>query len=285
MQGHEISEVTRRSIIDYLTLSNVSWAGRLREDEFLGRLYDLSGTASTDYRMENAARDIIQHRHAFSDWEDDWVFYDSRFNLLNAPDAEFLRFLCETIHPVVRPNTDDVRSMLAVYNEALFADGWSLTESRIISGKPLFEPNKTGQRLQGFEEPTGWAKVERQIQRARDELRIAQTEEQYQAVGLFCREAIISVAQEVYDADTHPTSDGVVPSRTDANRMLEAFFNAKLPGSTNQETRTYAKSALKLAVALQHKRTADYRTSALCLEATVSTVNIVSVLADERSRL
>ena len=282
MEQHEISEVTRRNIIDYLTLSNIPWSGRLREDEFLGRLYDLSDTPSTDARKKNAAGDIIQHRYAFHDWEDDWVFYDSRFNLLKAPDTEFLRFLCETLHPVVRTDPDDVGKILAQYNANLSADGWVLTESQNISGKPVFAPLKSEQRLQTFDEPTAWEKVERQIQRARDGLRSAETEEQYQAIGLFCREALISAAQEVYNANIHTASDGVSPSKTDANRMLAGFFNAELPGSANEETRGYAKSALKLANALQHKRTADFRTGSLCLEATVSVINIVSVLANER---
>jgi len=44
---------------------------------------------------------IVYNRLHPCDWADDWVFYDSRFNLLRASDEAFLRFLCETIHPVV----------------------------------------------------------------------------------------------------------------------------------------------------------------------------------------
>ena len=36
-----ISEVTRRNIIDFITASRISWAGRLEEQAFLSRLYDL----------------------------------------------------------------------------------------------------------------------------------------------------------------------------------------------------------------------------------------------------
>ena len=279
MEQHEISEVTRRAIIDFLTVSNISWAGRLQEDEFLGRLYNLADTPSTDSRIGNAAGDIIQHRHSFNDWADDWVFYDPRFNLLRATDGEFLRFLCETVHPVIRPDADDVRMLVAQYNTNLSTDGWCLVKAQEISGKAVFTPQKSGQRVQLFDEPTGWEKVERQIKEARDALRTAETEEHYQSVGLFCRESLISLAQEVYNPEYHSTSDSVVPSNTNAQRMLEAFFNAELTGHTNEQTRAYAKAALKLAVALQHKRTADSRTGALCLEATASTVNVVAILA------
>jgi hypothetical protein len=282
--SNEISEVTRRAIVDFLTTSSVDWAGRLPEDDFLARLYDLTEMRSTDHRMRNAAGDVHQHRVNWRDWEDDWVFYDRRFNLLWAPDDEFLRFLCETVHPVVRPDPNEARQLADTYNRELAADGWSLVESRQISGRPVFAPQKAGQRAQVFEEPTGWQKVDRQLQEVRLRLDTAESEEQYQAIGLLCREVLISVAQEVYEPGRHSSDDGDEPSDTDARRMLEAFFVSELEGSTNEEARSHAKAALRLALALQHKRTADFRIAALCAEATSSVVNILAVLAGRRGR-
>jgi len=79
---HSISEVTRRAIIDHLTIFRINWSGRLQEDEFLGRLYDLSTMPSTDRRVRNADSDIRQHRVNWDDWSNDWVFTDPRFNRL-----------------------------------------------------------------------------------------------------------------------------------------------------------------------------------------------------------
>ncbi len=282
--SNQVSEVTRRAIVDFLSTSGTDWAGRLQEDEFLARLYDLTSMRSTDNRMRSAAGDIHQHRVNWRDWEDDWVFYDSRFNLLRAPDEEFLRFLCETVHPVVRPDVEEARSLVAAYNRELAADGWSLVEVKQISGKPVFAPQKVGQRVQLFEEPTGWQKVDRQLQEVRLRLDTAASEEQYQAVGLLCREVLISVAQEVYDPDRHASKEGVPPSDTDAGRMVESFFNAELKGGGNEEARAHAKAALRLALALQHRRTADLRMAALCAEATSSVVNVLAVLGGRRSR-
>ncbi|MBX9843743.1 MAG: hypothetical protein K2Z80_18245 [Xanthobacteraceae bacterium] len=112
----EISEVTRRAIIDHFGVANISWAGRLQDDEFLSRLYDLTKRPSFDHRYKDAAGDIYQHCVRNNDWDSGWVFYDRRFNLLHAPDAEFLQFLCETLHPIVRPSDDEVTDLLAVYN-------------------------------------------------------------------------------------------------------------------------------------------------------------------------
>jgi len=282
--SNEISEITRRAIIDFIATSGVDWAGRLPEDDFLSRLYDLTAMRSNDSRMRNAAGDILQHRVNWRDWEDDWVFHDSRFNLLWTSDDTFLKFLCETVHPVVRPDPEEAQKLVAGYNKELAEDGWSLVGAREISGRPVFAPQKVGQRTQVFDEPTGWQKVDRQLQEVRLRLERAESEEQYQAVGLLCREVLISAAQEVYDSERHSSLDGVAPSETDAKRMLEAFFMSELEGRTNEEARAHAKAALRLALALQHQRTADFRMAALCAEATSSVVNILAVLAGRRGR-
>ncbi|MFP3243938.1 MAG: hypothetical protein RXR20_05100, partial [Paraburkholderia sp.] len=44
----KISEVTRRDIIDSLTSEGVEWSGRLEDQEFLARLFDLNSLPSTD---------------------------------------------------------------------------------------------------------------------------------------------------------------------------------------------------------------------------------------------
>lgn len=280
----EITEITRRAIIDHLIAGDINWSGRLEEDDFLSRLYDLTKLPSTDFRMSNAAGDIWQHRVRWQDWPDDWVFHDSRFNLLHTSDEEFLRFICETVHPVVRPDLDEVLALVEMYNSALSKDGWELVEGRRISDKPVFVSQKRGQRAQVYSEPTGWRKVDRQLQEVRLRLDTAETEEQYQAVGLLCREVLITVAQEVYDTDFHRAPDGVIPSKTDAVRMIEAYVGSELRGSPNEESRAHAKAALRLALALQHKRTADYRMAALCAEGASSVVNILAVLSGRRGR-
>ncbi len=282
--ANSISEVTRRAILDYIIGTGVNWAGRLQEDEFLARLYDLPNLPSTDFRFNNAAGDIRQHRINWEDWESDWTFYDPRFNLLRASDVEFLRFLCETIHPVVRPDAEQGQKIVSAYNQELKADGWHLVERSQLSGRPVFDAEKLGGRTEIFEQPTGWQKVDRQLQEVRLRLDTADSEEQFQAVGLLCREVLISVAQAVFDPLQHSPLDPINPSSTDAKRMLESIFESELLGTANEEARAHAKAALRLALALQHKRTADFRMTALCAEATSSVVNLLAVLAGRRGR-
>jgi hypothetical protein len=279
----EISEVTRRAIIDFFTMSQTFWSGRLQDNEFLARLYDLNSLPSQDSRYSNASGDIFQHRVRNNDWENDWVFYDSRFNILYQRDEEFLRFLAETVHPIVRPDTEEARKLVDAYNKELAADGWALIAVKEISGKPIFAAQQVG-RVAVFEEPTGWQKVDRQLQEMRLRLDTAETEEQFQAVGLLCREVLISVAQEVYNPVRHPPLDGVVVSTTDAKRMLESIIESDLQGSDGKEARAHARAAVNLSVALQHKRTADFRMAALCSEGTLSVVNMLAILAGRRGR-
>ena len=133
-------------------------------------------------------------------------------------------------------------------------------------------------------EPTGWARVDRTGHKIRLQLARAKDEEDFQAVGLLCRDVLISLAQEVFDPREHPSKDGVKPSDTDAGRMLEAFLAAEIPGPDNEAVRRYAKAALTLANAITHKRTAQFRGAALCAEATLSVISIVAIISGRRDR-
>jgi hypothetical protein len=131
-------------------------------------------------------------------------------------------------------------------------------------------------------EPTGWTKVDRGIDEARNRLGAAENEEQYQAVGLFCREILISLAQTVFDPNLHPTLDGVTASDTDAKRMLDAYIRYTLSGSSHETSRRHVRAAVDLANELQHRRSATFREAALCAEATTSVVNLIAIISGRR---
>jgi len=134
----KISQITRRDVVDALVAENVRWSGRLEEPEFLARLFNLQELPSTDRRFEDAAGDIWQHRVNNSDWSDEWVFYDPRFGLMNGDDEVFLRFLCETIHPVVRSDATEASRLCQLYNQFLSNDGFQLVEHTRLSNKPVY---------------------------------------------------------------------------------------------------------------------------------------------------
>ncbi len=134
-----VSRETRRNIFDGLKLDKVCWSGRLEEVEFLQRLFELETLPSHDPRYKDAARDIWQHRvNNPNDWPDDWIFDDKRFDLLRGPSEVFLRFLCEMVHPVVRPDRDEALKLVQHFNDQLRQEGWNLVEQEKIAGRPRF---------------------------------------------------------------------------------------------------------------------------------------------------
>lgn len=140
----QITNITRKDLFDAMVVEKVDWAGTLEEPEFLARLYDLKSLPSTDHRFPDAAGDIWQHRINNFDWEDHWIFYDRRFDLMNGDDELLLRFLAESVHPIVRPDVTESHKLVQLYNEFLKNDGFELAEKSRISGKPIYVGRNVG---------------------------------------------------------------------------------------------------------------------------------------------
>ncbi|MGW8955628.1 AbiJ-related protein [Streptomyces sp. NPDC055709] len=135
-----ITQVTRRRLFDALREAGVTWSGSLDEVSFLRRLYDLDRLESTDKRFPTAEGDIVQHRYNNpDDWEDDWVFSDSRFQLDQGPDDVLLRFLAEMVHPEVRTDDQETEQLVHLFNTVLARDGFRFTPVSTISGYPIYE--------------------------------------------------------------------------------------------------------------------------------------------------
>lgn len=128
---------------------------------------------------------------------------------------------------------------------------------------------------------TDWDKIKRGIIEINKRERQASNEEQFQAVGMLCRELIITIAQAVYTAEKHPSIDGVEISKTDAKRMLESYIAVALSGGANEDLRAYAKITNKLANVLTHKRTATKKEMMLCTSATLALINFIGVLEEK----
>lgn len=151
---------------------------------------------------------------------------------------------------------------------------------------PLIQRLKSrvqSQPVEVFSECTGWTKVDRGLYEIRKRLEEAQNEEQFQAVGLLCRETLISLAQQVYTPERHGSTDDITPSNTDAKRMIDSYLAVELSGKTNEVARKHAKASLDFANDLQHKRTANFRQAALCAEATTSVVNLIAIISGRRN--
>lgn len=140
-----VSRRARRNIIDGLKVDNIAWMGTLEDVEFLQRLWNLEEMPSTDSRYKDAAGDIWQHRRNNHDWDDDWIFEDRRFDLVDGPADRFLGFLAEMVHPVVRPDRNQSLEMVRAFNDQLRPEGWMLVEVEKIAGRPRFVAQAIGE--------------------------------------------------------------------------------------------------------------------------------------------
>lgn len=156
------------------------------------------------------------------------------------------------------------------YIRTLFAGPTSSAVGRVHNPSPVAE-----------REPTGWERVDRSLGKAKSQFLAASTEEEWQAVGLLCREVLISLGQAVFDPELHGDTDetGKRIGSTDARRQLFAWLHYQMPGGDNKEIRAHIKASIDLAVHLQHRRTATRQLTALCLEATSSAVSVVAIIA------
>lgn len=137
-----------------------------------------------------------------------------------------------------------------------------------------------------FTNPIGWLRVDRTMDRIRELLPVASTEEHFQEVGVLCREGLISVAEAVFDPRLHPPlpNDNTDVSATDVKRMLARYVAVEFSGSSDQELRKCVNSAVDLANKVTHRRTSDYRDAALCAQATFNVIGLISLISGKRDR-
>jgi hypothetical protein len=143
-----ITEVTRRDIIDYLITNGITFSGRLGELEFLGRIWDLHSMPSTDPRFEDGYSDIWQHRINNLDW-DDHYFLGTYLELFKCDDEIFLKFLETCLHPLVRPNNEEASELVSVFNELLARDGYVLREASSISARAVYKGARLKESVHG----------------------------------------------------------------------------------------------------------------------------------------
>lgn len=128
-----------------------------------------------------------------------------------------------------------------------------------------------------------WDRINRTLAKIKKDSVVAKNEEDYQSIGFLCRELLISLAQAVYKPDLHGDVDdkGVSIGDTDANRMLNNYIAVELKGGSNEELRSFAKNANKLANRLTHERSATKKDMMLTISATVAVINLIGALEEK----
>lgn len=146
-----------------------------------------------------------------------------------------------------------------------------------------FEEVEFSQNIETFVELNEWERIERTIAKIKRDSSTAKNEEDFQAIGLLCRDVIISLAQAVYKPLIHGEIDenGIKIGKSDAVRMLGNYINFTLKGGQNKELRTYAKVTNDLANQLTHKRSATKKDMLLTMSSTVALINFVGIIEKE----
>lgn len=163
-EANRVTEVTRRNIVDRFLLGPWNLSGRMGAIEFFERVWDLPKMRSKDRREPNMKADLQRHYVNWGDYNDAEVLFDL-LGVATCPDEQFGRFLALCLHPLVRPDSDQVAELLAMFNEHLTADGFMLVETSRISGHPVYEMNTIGAataaRVQGYDVALSFAGEQR----------------------------------------------------------------------------------------------------------------------------
>lgn len=128
-----------------------------------------------------------------------------------------------------------------------------------------------------------WSRIKRTIHKIKNDSLTAKNEEDFQTIGLLCREILISLGKIVYDParDGEFDDNGTKIGNADAERMISAYIKTKLGGKHNKELRDYAKASKDIANQLTHKSTATRRDMLLAMSSTISLVNFIGILEDK----
>lgn len=139
-----------------------------------------------------------------------------------------------------------------------------------FSVSPVFDQNS---------KPTGWVRVDRSIEEMKARYKAADTEEKYQAIGMLGRETLISIAQQVFIKEKHPSTDGTDIGPTDTKRMLDAYLTCELKGESEKIVK-YAKSAVDMSNQLTHDRNATKRAAAICIIGVSSIAALIKEISE-----
>ena len=118
-------------------------------------------------------------------------------------------------------------------------------------------------------EVTGWAAVDGQVAQLRRRLAAGRTSEDVQAVGLLCRDIMVTLADACHDPAVHGHVGASAVDR------LNAVVNHIAPREENERLRKLLKATIDYANVVQHRRQGTLIEAGLVAEATVAAVNLM----------
>jgi hypothetical protein len=110
----------------------------------------------------------------------------------------------------------------------------------------------------------------------------AQSELDFQNIGNSCREAILTLAQAVYDPAAHKHPEGKAVSSGDAGGMLDAYLSTTMTGKGNATARALVRAAETFASSVTHDRAGTAAEARMAVEATSFLFTMIQIIAATR---
>ena len=219
----------------------------------------------------------------------DFEYLDTAFSMTTDAEIELTNAniyapisACKTLRERSKDDKDVIHNALCEVWPVSEAGGMAIQSVSYSINKDSLRDGTTSL----YTNPIGWQRVDRTMDRIRELLTTASTEEHFQEVGVLCREGLISLAQVVFDSKQHPSlpNDNTDVSDTDVKRMIARYMAAEYPGASSGELRKCVNSAVDLANKVTHARTSVYRDAAFCAQATVNVIGLIAVISGKRDR-
>jgi hypothetical protein len=118
---------------------------------------------------------------------------------------------------------------------------------------------------------TGWERVDDQMVQLRERFKAAATTEDYQGIGLRCREVFVSLGRACYDEDEHGPAENLVD-------RLYAAIEGAAPGGANKELRKLLKAGIDYANKVQHDSDGTRQNARIAAEVTAASVTVIRTL-------
>lgn len=128
----------RQEITDRIKLITTEWHGALDELGFVARFIDLETLPSEDPRHKTFTGDHWQHRENNDDWPDDWIYSDSRIDLLGCDERRFIRFLEAVVNPDIRTDPKVLKTLSDRIGSSLEKCGYRLDREEVKVGSFKF---------------------------------------------------------------------------------------------------------------------------------------------------
>lgn len=116
--------------------------------------------------------------------------------------------------------------------------------------------------------PTAWIAVNESLDSAYGKLRNDATVAELKECSHSCREAIVALANSIYDDAVYGVVENHASSYSLAKTKLENIINSVSPGESNSEERTFFKKAIDLASKFAHANSIEITQARKCYTAT-----------------